>query len=101
MCDRSHRYTVEHEDTAKGACYVGTDQDEAISALLALKAEDDEVGYVTAEHVAGDTVEYCSEESFRLEDEAIKACADMEQKWQDAHAAFHGEGPYAIENQGP
>jgi hypothetical protein len=98
MCDRSHRYTVEHENKAEGARYSGTDRDEAISALVRLQTQG-EVGHVTAEHVTARAAESCSEESCRTEDEAIRACEDMELKWEQAHAAFHGAGAYAIENQ--
>jgi hypothetical protein len=69
-CDRGHRYLVENE-ARQGVCYRGTSRDEAISALVGLRAGG-ECGHVTAEHVTGDTVAYCSEESCLLEDEAIK-----------------------------
>ena len=96
MCDKSHNYTV--EVIGKPVRYVGTDEDEAVSALLSINPDYDEEGYVVAEHEDNGTV-YCPAESSRIENEAIKAQADMEAKWAQAHEAFHGEGPYAIANQ--
>ena len=103
MCDLSHNYTV--EVVGQSVRYTGTEEDDAISALLSIS--DDEEGYVVAEHEVdgpvrsnGPGVAYCPAESIRIENEAIKAQADMEAKWAQAHEAFHGEGPYALANQG-
>ena len=97
MCDQSHRYTV--EVIGKPVRYVGTDEDEAVSALLTINPDYDEEGHVVAEHVDGDATVYCPAESNRLENEAIKARDHMETQWAAAHEAFHGEGPYALANQ--
>lgn len=94
MCDKPHTYTV--EVTGQAARYSGTDEDEAVSALLTIDPDYDEEGYVVAEHTDGDVTAYCSVESNRIENEAIRARADMDAKWMSAVEAFHGEGPYAL-----
>ena len=99
MCDKPHTYTV--EVTGKPARYIGTDEDEAVSALLTVDPDYDEEGYVVAEDTADGAVIYCSAESNRIENAAIGARFHMEQQWEMAHAAFHGEGPYALANQEP
>jgi hypothetical protein len=99
MCQLSHRYTV--EVTGKTARYVGTDEDEAVSALLAIDLDCDEEGYVVAEHTVDGAVIGCPPESSRIENEAIAARVDMDVKWMSAVEAFHGDGPYALANQDP
>jgi hypothetical protein len=104
-CTKTHNYTVEDE-ARQEVRYAGTDQDEAVNALVKLRSHD-ECGQVTAEHETDETTvmsltqnpAYCFEESTRIEDEAIKAWDYMETQWQNAHEAFHGEGPYALANQ--
>ena len=101
MCDKPHNYTV--EVVGQPVRYIGTEEDDAISALLSIS--DDEEGYVVAEHETdvvasnGPGTSYCLAESNRIENEAIKAQAHMETQWAAAHEAFHGEGPYALANQ--
>lgn len=97
MCDKPHRYTV--EVIGQKVRYAGTDQDEAISALLTVNPDCGEEGQIIAEHDLGTSTSYCHAESDRLESEAIKLGADMEQKYLDAYDAFHGDGPYALANQ--
>ena len=97
MCDKPHTYTV--EVIGQPVRYVGTDEDEAVSALLGIDEDRDEEGYVVAEHIVDLGTSYCSAESNHIENEAIGARADMESKWADAVEAFHGEGPYALANQ--
>jgi hypothetical protein len=97
MCDKNHRYTI--EIIGQAIRYSGTDEDAALSALLTINPDYEE-GYVVAEHADGETVTYCRTESNRLENEAVKARDHMETQWAAAHEAFHGEGPYAIANQG-
>jgi hypothetical protein len=77
MCDHSHTYTV--EVIGQPARYVGASDQEAVSALLTIN-DDDEEGYVVAEHFNDDighgvSTAYCSTESNRLEIEAIVASA--------------------------
>lgn len=96
-CTSAHRYTV--EVVGRPARYIGTDEDEAVSALLTVDEDRGEEGYVVAEHDSGNATVYCPAESNRIENEAIKAAADMDAKWQDATEAFHGDGPYALANQ--
>lgn len=104
-CAREHNYIV--EVTGQATRYIGTEPDEAISALLAINIDRGEEGYVVAEHAAetatvmSPTVlpAYCPEESARIESEAGKARDHMERSWEDARAAFHGDGPYYLGNQ--
>lgn len=93
-CTSTHRYTV--EVVGRPTRYIGPDEDDAISALLTINPDYDEEGYIVAEHDSGGAAVYCPAESGRIENEAIKAAADMASKWQDAVDAFHGEGPYAV-----
>lgn len=102
MCDKSHNYTV--EVVGRPVRYIGTEEDDAISALLSIS--EDEEGFVVAEHEVdgpvtsnGPGVGYCPAESNRIENEAIKVQAHMETQWANAREAFHGEGPYALANQ--
>jgi len=98
MCDKAHRYTV--EVIGQNPRYVGTDEDEAVSALLSIDLDAGEEGYAVAEHVSGDATVYCRAESAVIECEASKAADHMERAWTEAVEAFHGDGPYAIANQG-
>jgi hypothetical protein len=94
MCNLTHTYTV--EVIGSPVRYAGTDEDEAVSALVSINY--DEEGYVVAEHEDNGTA-YCPAESGRIESEAIKAQDHMERQWAAAREAFHGEGPYALANQ--
>jgi hypothetical protein len=98
MCGKNHRYTI--EVIGQAIRYSGTDEGEALSALLTINPDYDEEGYVVAEHADGETVTYCRAESNRMEGEAVKVRDRMETQWAAAREAFHGEGPYAIANQG-
>lgn len=97
-CAKRHDYTVENEAQTE-VRYSGADEDEAVSALVALRAQD-ECGQVIARHADDGGFVDCDEESSRIEDEAIKAWDHHDRSWQNAYEAFHGEGPYAIEDQG-
>ena len=105
MCAKSHNYIV--EVIGAPVRYIGTDEDDAISALLTISPDEGEEGYVVAEHESDETgvmsltgnPSYCPEESNRIESEAIKAADDAERAWEEAHDAFHGVGPYALANQ--
>lgn len=90
----SHHYTV--EVVGKPVRYAGTSEDEAVSALLTISPDCDEEGYVVAEHADAGVSVYCPAESNRIENAAIASAADMEARWADAVAAFHGDGEYAI-----
>jgi hypothetical protein len=97
MCEKAHRYTV--EVIGGRPRYVGTDEDEAVSALLTIDPDYGEEGYVVAEHVTGCATTYCPDESNRIEGEAIAAAAAIQAKWQAAVDTFHGDGPYALAHQ--
>lgn len=103
MCDREHNYTV--EVVGQPVRYIGTESEEAVSALCGIDIDGGEEGYAVAEHETetidsnGPGTSYCRAESERIESEAIAARVDAERKWRDAYEAFHGEGPYAMANQ--
>lgn len=70
-CERgNHHYTV--EVIGQVIRYAGTSADDAVSALLTVDTDDDEEGYVVAEHATA-PISYCRRESDRLECAAILA----------------------------
>src|SRR5262249_2920389 len=81
-CDRNHRYTVEDE-AQQEVLYTGAGRDEAISALVTLRAAG-ECGWVVAGHTFDGS--YCYDESSLLEDEVIKT-------WDAARMARRAADP--------